>query len=86
LEPAEVTRCHRACGREEVLVHWSEQSAADASWVLLDEFHATYPSFQLADELILQAGRDVMYDTTYQWRRKSQQKGVEEIERIVENS
>jgi hypothetical protein len=45
-----------------------------------------YPSFQLADELILQAGRDVMYGTTYQQRHKSQQNNTEEIERIAENS
>jgi hypothetical protein len=60
LEPAEVIRCRMACGREEVLVRWSGQSAADASWVPPDEFRMTYPSFQLADELILPEGRDVI--------------------------
>jgi hypothetical protein len=86
LELAEVTRCRLAHGREEVLVHWNGQSAVDASWVPLDEFRMTYPSFQLVDKLILQAGRDVMYGNTYQRCHKSQQKSVEEIEQIAESA
>jgi hypothetical protein len=27
----------------------------------LEEFQAQYPEYQLADELLVQAGRDVMY-------------------------
>jgi hypothetical protein len=38
LEPVEVSRCRLARGREEVLIHWVGQSAADASWVALEEF------------------------------------------------
>jgi hypothetical protein len=70
LEPAKVTHCKLARGREEVLVRWVGQSATDASWVALDEFWKTYRALQLQDELILQAGRDVMYGRTYQRRNK----------------
>jgi hypothetical protein len=30
------------------------------------EFRHTYPAFQLADDLILQGGRDAMYGISYQ--------------------
>jgi hypothetical protein len=30
-----------------------------------EEFHRAYPTFQLMDDLILQGGRDVMYDIPY---------------------
>jgi hypothetical protein len=79
LEPVEVTwNVVVARGREEVLVHRNGPAAADAMWVALDEFHATYPTFQLTDELILQVGRDVMYRNTYQRRRKQQDAGANE--------
>jgi hypothetical protein len=45
LELAEVTRCHLARGREEVLVRWIGQVAADATWVALDEFPQDLSSF-----------------------------------------
>jgi hypothetical protein len=38
------------------------QSVANAAWMEFDDFHRTYPSFQLADELILQGGRERCHD------------------------
>jgi hypothetical protein len=52
-------------GRLEFLVRWSGQPAASASWVEADEFRSIYPTFKLTDELILQAGRDVMTGIQY---------------------
>jgi hypothetical protein len=62
LEPAEVSKCRLASGRHEVLVRWEGQPAAEASWMALEEFRSTYPSFRLGDELCLQGGRDGMID------------------------
>ncbi|WVZ49383.1 hypothetical protein U9M48_000750 [Paspalum notatum var. saurae] len=58
-------------GVSEVLVHCQGQSAAEASWVPLTEFRQQYPSFQLKDELIVQAGRDVMYGRQYMRHRSN---------------
>ncbi|WVZ98174.1 LOW QUALITY PROTEIN: hypothetical protein U9M48_043643 [Paspalum notatum var. saurae] len=54
----------------EVLVQWQGLSAADASWMPLPEFQRLYPSFQLEDELLVQAGRDVMWEKQYGRRKK----------------
>jgi hypothetical protein len=45
------------------------------TWVVLDEFRKTYPAFQLEDEPILQAGRDIIYGKAYQRRHKQQVAG-----------
>ncbi|WVZ83528.1 hypothetical protein U9M48_030666 [Paspalum notatum var. saurae] len=50
-----------------------QKSAAEASWVPLEEFHRQHPTFQLEDELIVQAGRDVMYGHQYQRRHRRDQ-------------
>jgi hypothetical protein len=63
LEPVEVIKSRLARGRHELLVKWT--GPVDASWMDFHEFHRTYPAFQLADDLILQDGRDVMYDIPY---------------------
>jgi hypothetical protein len=60
LEPAEVIKSRLAWGCRELYVRWTGQTTADAAWMDFDDFRRTYPSFQLADELILQGGRDVM--------------------------
>jgi hypothetical protein len=41
------------------------------SWVDADEFKSLYPSFELADKLILQRGRDVMWGKVYSRREKA---------------
>jgi hypothetical protein len=65
LEPVEVTKSRVACGRRELLARWIGQAAADAAWLDFEEFHHAYTTFQLADDLIFQGGRDVMYDIPY---------------------
>jgi hypothetical protein len=81
LEPAEVSKCRVAHGHREVLVCWIGQSAAEATWMLFDEFRVTYPAFQLRDDLCLQGGRDVMWGIQYR-RRAKQGKFKKEIDRI----
>jgi hypothetical protein len=72
VQPEEVTKSRLMRGRLEFLVHWSGQPAASASWVEADEFRSVYPTFKLADELNLQAGRDVMTGIQYVRQRKKQ--------------
>jgi hypothetical protein len=38
------------------LVRWAGQTAANATWVELAEFKQLYPSFKLANELVVQWG------------------------------
>jgi hypothetical protein len=65
LTPASVLHSRLARDILELLVHWSGQPAAEASWVPLEEFSELYPSFQLEDELLLKGGSDVMYGRQY---------------------
>jgi hypothetical protein len=69
-QPAEVIKGRLARGVHELLVHWTGQAAADATWVELGTFKRDFPSFQLEDELVLQGGRDVM--TRIPYRRRGQ--------------
>jgi hypothetical protein len=62
LEPAAVIKSRLARGRHEVLVQWKGLSTPDASWVDLDVFRRLYPAFQLKDELVIEGGRDVIWD------------------------
>jgi hypothetical protein len=56
LKLAKVVKSRLARGHHEVLVQWMGLSAADASWVDLDEFRKLYPTFQLEDELVIEGG------------------------------
>jgi hypothetical protein len=60
-----VIKSRLARDRCELLVRWTGQVAADVAWMDFEEFHRAYPTFQLTDDLILQGGRDVMYDIPY---------------------
>jgi hypothetical protein len=51
LQPEAVLKCHLAHGQREVLVKWKGNTAADTSWMDLDDFCHVYPAFQLTDEL-----------------------------------
>jgi len=61
------SRLHR--GHLQVLIKWKHQPSAESSWEDAELFQKLYPTFQLEDELILQAGRDVMIGKTYTRRR-----------------
>jgi hypothetical protein len=56
IEPMAVEKSKITRGKLEVLVKWKGLAAAEASWMPLDEFCKLYPSFQLADELIVRRG------------------------------
>ena len=53
-----------------MLVLWSGFPASEATWELVPEFRATYPDFQLEDELFPEEGRDVMTGQVYERRRR----------------
>jgi hypothetical protein len=61
-----------AHGTKQILVRWKGAPAVEASWEELDDFMQHYTEFQLADELFVQGGRDVMYDRTFGRRLKSE--------------
>jgi hypothetical protein len=69
---AEVITGCLARGVHELLVRWTGQAVADATWVELGTFKRDFPSFQLEDELVLQGGRDVMTRIPYQRRGQRQ--------------
>ncbi|KAJ1257432.1 hypothetical protein BS78_K041900 [Paspalum vaginatum] len=54
-----------------VLVHWTGDDEANATWEPLEQFQASYPDVQLADDLFLQAGRDVMTGIHYRRRKNN---------------
>jgi len=56
-------------GHLQVLIKWMNQPATESYWEDVEPFQKLYPKFQLEDELILQAGRDVMIGKTYTRRR-----------------
>ena len=51
-----MTQARLARGVRQVLVYWRGEPASSATWEDLDEFRATYPEFQLEDELDLEGG------------------------------
>ena len=53
-----------------MLVLWSGFPASEATWEPVPEFRATYPDFQLEDELFPKEGRDVMTGQVYERRRR----------------
>jgi transposase InsO family protein len=69
--PERVVRSRLARGVKEVLVRWKGEPASAATWEEWDDFIAKYPAFQLADELQVEGGRDVMWGLTYTRRRRA---------------
>jgi hypothetical protein len=70
-EPSKAVKFRLACGVRQVLVQWQGESPASATWEDVDRFTAKYPSFHLEDELLLDAGGDVMYGRTYSRRSRA---------------
>jgi hypothetical protein len=66
-----VVRSRLARGVRQVLVQWKGQTTAFATWEDVESFSATYPTFQLEDELLFDGGRDVMVGRTYTRRRRA---------------
>jgi hypothetical protein len=75
VEPEAAVKSRVARGRRQLLIKWKGQDEATVNWVDADEFRSLYSSFQLADELILQGGRDVMWGNVYSRRGKAGAQG-----------
>jgi hypothetical protein len=71
LVPERVSRARLARGVCQLLVHWKGEPVASATWEDFDSFIERYPTFQLADELLLEGGRDVMWGRHYSRRRQA---------------
>jgi hypothetical protein len=69
--PARVLAGRLARGVKQVLVQWQGEPATAATWEELEDFTASFPQFQLEDELVFEAGRDVMYGKTFTRRRRA---------------
>jgi hypothetical protein len=63
------------------LVQWKGQTAASATWEDIEPFVTKYPAFQLADELPLEEGRDVMWGLKYARCRRAR-----DVRRAAERS
>jgi len=69
--PAAAVKARLARGVRQVLIQWQGQPASAASWEDVDSFVQRYLQFQLADELLVEGGRDVMWGKTYFSRGKN---------------
>ena len=57
--PQRAVRARLNRGIWELLIQWKGSDPAEATWELLSSFVATYPEFQLEDELFLGEGGNV---------------------------
>jgi hypothetical protein len=69
--PARVLAGRLARGVQQVLVQWQGEPESSATWEDFDDFKASFPTFQLEDELAFEPGRDVMYGKSYSRRRRA---------------
>jgi hypothetical protein len=58
--PEKIIKARMQHGQWQVLVHWNGTQPVDATWEPLQQFKASYPQFQLEDELFVEGGRNVM--------------------------
>jgi hypothetical protein len=72
--PERAVRMRLARGVRQVLVQWADAPPSAATWEDVDAFVQRYPSFQLADELLIEEGRDVMWGRVYSRRAKGANK------------
>jgi hypothetical protein len=70
VELERVLQGYLARGWRELLVRWKGAPAAETCWVKLEAFREQFPQFQLADELLVQGGRDVMCGLKFGRRKK----------------
>ena len=75
-------------GAQHVLTRWREASPASATREDADSFRASYPLFQLEDELPLEEGRDVMYGNTYTRRHRARdvRRAAERAGRLIQQA
>jgi hypothetical protein len=70
--PRQVLRARLARGVRQLLVQWEGLPSSATSREDLEEFQQRYPAFQLADELLVEAGRDVMWGIPFHRRRRDE--------------
>ncbi|WVZ53445.1 hypothetical protein U9M48_004385 [Paspalum notatum var. saurae] len=70
-QPAKALKSRVARGVHQILVQWESLPSSAASWEDVDVFRKRYPLFQLADELLTEGGRDVMWGRVYHRRKES---------------
>ena len=69
-QPEKVFKSKLRRGTWHILVKWSGFPESEATWEPVPEFQATYPDYQLEDELFPEDGRDVMVGQVYQRRTR----------------
>ena len=76
-EPEEIlaSRCNER-NEVELLVRWKNREEHDNSWMMLQEFQASFPTYKLEGKLALNGGSIDRYKYTYE-RRKWKKKGEE---------
>lgn len=77
IEHAAVLKLRLVRGRQELLVRWKGAPPAESSWVDLEDFRQQFPEFQLADNLFLQGGKDVMVGVPYTRRKRMTESKVQ---------
>jgi hypothetical protein len=69
--PSRVLAGRLARDIRQVLIQWHGEPVTSATWEDFEDFRASFPAFQLEDELTFEAGRDVMYGKPYTRRRRA---------------
>lgn len=87
-EPEQAVKMRLLRGVRQVLIRWRGASPASATWEDVDTFRASYPLFQLEDELPLEEGRDVMYGNTYTRRHRARdvRRAAERAGRLIQQA
>ena len=58
-----------------MLIQLANMAETEVTWEHVDAFKALFPNFQLANELFLEEGRDVMVGNVYRRRDKTSKAG-----------
>ena len=70
-QPERAVRTRLARGVPQVLIRWTGEPAASATWEDVATFTAKYPAFRLEDKPVVEEGRDVMWGIGYTRRRRA---------------